>query len=182
MKRLLLAITLSLPLAACASKPAEAPPAASAYGPLVLDVGSIDIVAQPGAADGGTAERAVRDWARQRLAATARSGDRARLTISEARVTEKELVHQGGVTGLFKDEDAFEYDGRIEVRLDIFPAGGGAPSWASASADRQLVMPESSSPASREAALAGMMENMKSDLDNAFQQAARRNLSRWVNR
>ncbi len=85
---------------------------------------------------------AVRDWVKTRLHADGTPG-MVRVTILDARMTRKELKTKGGVSGWFRDDQKYRYDGRIHISVDYQPAASGRPaSHVESEATGYFTMPE----------------------------------------
>jgi len=183
-------------VSACRTTSAPAPVAPAdfkAFSPIMLNVAAIDVVDSrrpvAGAADGTLTDppiEVVRRWARQRLVAGGNRG-RARVVVTEASLVEVPLNTTDGVRGLFSDDQAWRWNGRVAVEItaeNIGTAAGEAAIRAStkASADATATAPERSTIAEREAIMADVVKTMTERLNAALDAGIRKDLARLVTR
>lgn len=197
-RRFVLAASLAaLALSACQStppRPAPRPIDFSAFGPIVLNAASIDVVDAHRPGGGNHVEQrssvppaeAVRRWANERLQALGGPG-RVRVTIRDASIVETQLPKTGGVQGYFTNDQAQRYDGRIDVEVtgDI-PAGGpGTASFhgtTKATVTHSTTVPENISLADREATFLDITRRMVEDLNARLDAGIRKDLAPMVRR
>lgn len=195
-RRFAIASAILAALAGCqtASAPAPVAPADfSAFPAIVLNVAAIDIVdarrGVAGAVDGTLADppiEAVRRLVRQRLAAGGRRG-RARVAITEASLVEVPLRTTDGVRGLFTDDQAWRWNGRVAVEISAENVGTEVGEAAirgqtKAQANATATAPERSSIAEREAVKADVVRSMVERLNAAIDAGVRKDLSKLVSR
>lgn len=101
-------------------------------------------------------------WAHERLIAGGDNGEAA-FVIEDASVVETELDVRPGVTGLFHDEPAYRYDGRLAVRLVVVQ--DGRTSEAQAVVTRSQTVQESATLNERNAVWYQMMDRMLVDMN-----------------
>ncbi len=94
-------------------------------------------------------ERAVENWARDRLQAAGTTG-RARVTIADASVREVPLRRTEGLRGAFTKDQTERYDATLEIGLDILNDRGFPVRTASARASHSRSVPEGITPNERE--------------------------------
>jgi hypothetical protein len=177
-------------LAACRSAPLPpraAPIDFSAFPPIVLNVAAIDVVDShrpaTGAVDGQVATppaEAASIWARQRLQAGGQTG-RARVTVTEASLIAEALPVSGGVKGLFTNEQATRYNGRLTVEISAEGQGEGtirAKTFATATAT--ATASEKSSPIEREAIMRDVVRTLAEALNARLDAGVRKDLARLV--
>jgi len=176
------------------SAPAPTSPADfSTFSPIVLNVAAIDVVDSrrgvAGAVDGTLADpplEVIRRWSRQRLVAGGKRG-RARVVVTEASLVEVSLKTTDGVRGLFSDDQAWRWNGRVAVEITAENVGtevGESAIRAStkASANATATAPERSTIVEREAIKADVVKTMTERLNAALDAGIRKDLARLVTR
>ena len=119
-------------------------------------------------------ERAMENWARDRLQATATSR-RVRVRIVDASVREVELPRTGGVRGAFTTDQAQRYDATVEMSVDIMGDRGFAERSVTAKAARSRSVPENITPNDREMAWYQLTKELMADLDVELERQIRSN-------
>jgi hypothetical protein len=76
---------------------------------------------------------AAQQWAEQRFVLTGSSVNKLRVTLREARITEKILPITKGIAGWFKKEEATEYEAALSLEIAIVDVNGQVLSNAEAS-------------------------------------------------
>ncbi len=109
-----------------------------------------------------TLSAAAVSWADERLSPSGVIG-RAEFVIEDASVIETKLETKGGVTGWLKDELAYQYDGRLAVRLTI--TRGDDTGEIDVQVDRSQTVLENISVNERTAIWYQMMDQMMVDLN-----------------
>lgn len=129
-------------------------------------------------------ERALRAWARDRLAVTG-EGDMGaglrtvRLVIGDARVTEERLDTSSGVTGFFTDEQAWRYTARIDVAVQVMRDREVLAS-ATTEGSRTTTVSEKASLNEREEAWYALVTRLMEDFDQAMSQNVRQYLAEYT--
>ena len=119
-------------------------------------------------------ERAMENWARDRLQATGTSR-RVRVRIVDASVREVELPRTGGVRGAFTTDQAQRYDATVEMSVDIMGERGFAERSVTAKAARSRSVPENITPNDRELAWYQLTKELMADLDVELERQIRSN-------
>ncbi len=119
-------------------------------------------------------ERAMENWARDRLQATGTSR-RVRVRIVDASVREVELPRTGGVRGAFTTDQAQRYDATVEMSVDIMGDRGFAERSVTAKAARSRSVPENITPNDREMAWYQLTKELMADLDLELERQIRSN-------
>lgn len=177
-------------LAACQSappRPAAAPIGFAQFAPIVLDVAAVRVVdarrVPANAADGRIPTppmEAVRRWAADRLRAGGRAGT-ATVTVRDASVTETQLPRTGGVRGLFTNDQAQRYDGRIDVEVTAErPGESSIRAFTRATVTQSATVPEDIALADREATLQALTRRMAEDLNARLDAGIRSDLAALV--
>jgi hypothetical protein len=178
LRHLLVALLLTIPLAAC-----ETPPPRPSFAdirftqqpPIRLAVSAVEVKSdfmpsfQPPHVEHlypVPPARAMENWARDRLVAA--GGDaRARFVIEDASVTEAELKKkEEGITGAFTKEPAQRYDAVVQATLEILDARGLAVRTATVKASRSQTVLEGITPNDREKAWYNMTKELMADFDH----------------
>lgn len=194
-RRFVLAAGLAaLSLAACQSapppRPAPRPIDFSAFAPIVLNAGAIDVVDAFRAMGGTHVEQrsavppaeAVRRWVAQRLQAAGGPG-RVRVTIRDASIVEIQLPKTGGVTGYFTNDQAQRYDGRIEVEVTgDLPGETSFHGVTKVTVTRSQTVPENISLADRENTFLEITNAMMDELNARLDAGIRKDLAPMVRR
>lgn len=179
-------------LAACTGKP---PPEPTVEKPVItfrhrppigFDVAQIDIQ-QPFVSKGqppnvehllaNPPARVAERWATDRLRARGDNG-LARYAILDASITETALKTDKGVKSIFKTQVDTQYDGRIEIRLDVRNSGGQG--FATAVVTRTQTVKEDLTLNERDALLIEFVEQMGRDLDARMNDEILRSLSQFM--
>ena len=191
--RLVLALAAALALVACESKPPvqKLPEISFADKPqIMLDVGGgqPEIVSEyksPARAPNYeylmpvSPEAAAIRWTRDRLKPMGASGY-VRVVIKDASVVKTDLKTDKGLTGMFKEEQAERYDGKLEVQVQILDARHLPVADVVARATRVRSLAEGVSVNERDKALHEMVELMMTDIDAQLDGLIHTYLSRWV--
>ena len=111
-----------------------------------------------------TPETALRNWARDRLAARGSSGT-AVFTIVRAEATGRALGTDTGFTGLFKKELSDRYDGYIAAVLTIYDGNGQRRAHAEAKAEHATTVREDSTLGDRHKIMYELVEKMMADFN-----------------
>lgn len=186
-------LLLSLPLlaAACASReeaPAPLPSLVAGYGhltPLRLNVADVEVLdPAPGAvlvqepAPVRPEQEAAR-MAKERLQAYGTSGT-ARFRVETARLVREPLPTSGGLTGLFRTEQAERLTCHIRVRLEVTSPDGSSAGFAEAEARRSRTLEEGASTATRSRAAEELVRQTMDELNVEFEYQTRRALRAWL--
>jgi hypothetical protein len=177
----------ALTLAACESKPPPRPTFAdirfTERPPMRIDAAAVDIERQfrPTLRPPNvehlfpvSPERAMENWARDRLQATGTSR-RVRVRIVDASVREVELPRTGGVRGAFTTDQAQRYDATVEMSVDIMGERGFAERSVTAKAARSRSVPENITPNDRELVWYQLTKELMADLDIELERQIRSN-------
>ena len=183
----LLAGAAALTLAACESTPPPRPTFADIHfterPPMRIDAAAVDIERQfrPTLRPPNvehlfpvSPERAMENWARDRLQATGTSR-RVRVRIVDASVREVELPRTGGMRGAFTTDQAQRYDATVEMSVDIMGDRGFAERSVTAKAARSRSVPENITPNDREMAWYQLTKELMADLDVELERQIRSN-------
>lgn len=186
--RAVAAVAAAFTVAACAG---VAPPqrnfqplSFSQYGTLAIDAGSIDVVDQyKPPMSGGNVDHlaptppleAVRRWASDRLKPQGGSG-MLRVVIKDASIKEVALPRTTGLTGTFTKDQAWRYDGRIEVEIVGKHPGRLFDGNTSAMVTRSTSVPEDASLLDRERTWQDLTQRMMEALNTGLEQGIRNNL------
>ncbi len=128
-----------------------------------------------------TPESALRRWASERIAVSG-TGDRfVRFVIMDARVTETNLPKPTGIRATFTNEVAQQYDGRIEVAVEVRQQRANyRDGIATAIAVRQRSVLENISLNDRERVWYDLTFEMMRDIDNELDRQINANLTRFL--
>lgn len=146
--------------------------------PIRLAVTQVDIVDryQPPLAPPNVEHRApvapaqaARNWATDRLVATASTPRRAVFTIDEAAIVETALDRTTGLRGVLTKDQSERYDATISVRLEIFDANGERAGIATALAKRGRTVSEDVSLNDRKQLWFEMTESLMNDLNREME-------------
>jgi len=185
-RRSLLTVALAavgLGVAGCQSPPPPAfPEITFAHEtPLALDVAEIDYVEAylaPQTAPNVDHLFPVRPaavakrWAKDRLRAVGTSR-RARVTLTDASVTETMLKTRKGITGAFYNEQERRYDATLEVKIEIFDDRGFSQAHASTVAKVSRTVPEDITLNDRDKVWFEMTETLAKKFDAEFERTIR---------
>jgi hypothetical protein len=119
-------------------------------------------------------ERAMENWARDRLQATGTSR-RVRVRIVDASVREIELPRTGGVRGAFTTDQAQRYDATVEMSVDVMSDRGFSERSVTAKAARSRSVPENITPNDREMVWYQLTKELMADLDVELERQIRSN-------
>lgn len=193
-RRLLLATGLAVfALTACQSAPPRPAPRAvdfSAYGPILLSAGGIDVIDAYRPIGGNHVEQrspvppaeAVHRWAASRLQTTGGPG-RVRVTIKDASIIEVPLPKTAGVRGYFTNDQAQRYDGRLEVEVaGEIPGEAFFRGTTQATVTYSTTVPENISLADREATFQDITNRLIEGLNARLDAGIRKDLAPMVRR
>lgn len=124
-------------------------------------------------------DKALRRWATDRLV-IAGGADYARLTILDASVVEKRLQTESGLKGMFINQQSERYQANLEVKLEIFGAGGAPRGFATAEATRSITIAEDASLNQRKQVWFNLIEALMNDFNKEFENNIREYLAKWV--
>lgn len=126
-----------------------------------------------------TPEKALRNWARDRLRAEGVSGV-AKFIIENAAVTETELPRKKGLTGVFTTEQSHRYDANVNVSLRLEGVPRVNEAFAQAAVSRAQTVPEDASINVREEAWFDLTEQLMKDFDPQMSASIRQHLADFV--
>jgi hypothetical protein len=187
----ILAVAVALLLAGCAMTPSAQTLPELTYGhlrPINLGVWTLEIVSDysPTMAPPNVEHRmqtspdkALRRWVTDRLI-LAGGVDYARLTILDASVVEKRLNTEGGLKGMFINEQSERYQANLRVKLEIFGPGGASRGFATADAARSITIAEDVSLNQREQVWFNLIEALMNDFNAEFEKNIRKYLAKWM--
>lgn len=122
-------------------------------------------------------DRAVGQWAHDRLQANGDGDAAVRFTIHEASVVEKTLRIERGVGGLVKDEQAVNYYAQLEASVELVDAlTGVALGSATAKVWRSQTMPESATANERDVLWFDLVEALITAFDKTMSARIREHL------
>ncbi len=124
-------------------------------------------------------EKALKQWAGDRLKAVGRSGS-ARFTIIDARALETPLKMEKGLKRIFTYQQSHRYDVTVEAILEIFDDSGKRLGYATASARRSTTVSEDATLNKREMLWQDMTEKIMNDFNETFEKKIREHLKRWI--
>jgi hypothetical protein len=189
--RLAVTLAAALVLVACESKPPvqQLPEISFAdKAPIMLDVGQLEIVSEyqsPARAPNYehlmqvSPEAAAIRWAKDRLKPMGRGGF-ARVIIKDASVVKSDLKTDKGLTGIFKEEQAERYDGKLEVQVQILDARHLPVADVTARATRVRSLAQGVTVNDRDKALHEIATLMITDIDSQLDGLIRTYEARWV--
>ncbi|PPR24683.1 MAG: hypothetical protein CFH40_00734 [Alphaproteobacteria bacterium MarineAlpha10_Bin3] len=122
---------------------------------------------------------AAERWIADRLVAVGASGE-AIVSIRRATATETRLKVKKGVTGAFTTDQAWRYDGYIEMSIKAVDLNGQRSATATAAARQSQTVPEDASLDGREAVWFGLVEKLMRRFDSAFAAQIRKDLTGFV--
>jgi len=122
---------------------------------------------------------AAERWIADRLVAAGASGE-ATVTIRQATATEQKLTVKKGVAGAFTTDQAWRYDGRIEMSIKAVDLNRQRSATATAGARQSQSIPEDASLDEREAVWFGLVEKLMRRFDSAFDAQIRKDLAGFV--
>ena len=179
-------------LAACQSSPPPARLADITFShlqPFALDVAAIDYVERFQPPDDPThvedrfpisPAAAARRWVEDRLRAvgTART---ARVTLLDASATLQPLAAEGGIAGLFTNEQEKRYDVALDMLVEIVgPDGRYVEAHVRASAEGSTTVAENATVEQRDTALYRVTEDAVQALDRELDAGIRRHLADYL--
>jgi len=189
--RLVLALAAAVALAACESKPVQQKLPEISFAdkrPITLDVGQLEIVSEyqsPARAPNYehlmpvSPEAAAIRWSKDRLKPMGRTGF-ARVVIKDASVIKSDLKTDKGFTGMFKDEQAERYEGKLDVQVQILDARHLPVADVMARASRVRSLPEGVTVNERDKALYEITQSLITDVDSQLDGLIRTYLARWM--
>ncbi len=189
--RLVLAFASVAAVAACdTAPPVQRLPEISFAGeaPITLDVGQLEIVSEykpPGRLPNYeqmmpvSPEAAAIRWAKDRLRPMGRSGY-ARVVIKNASVIQTPLKTDKGFTGMFKEEQAFRYDGTLDIDVQILDDRHMPLADVTAQATRSRTTGEGITVNERDRDLYEISEALIKDVDSQMDGLIHTYLARWV--
>lgn len=124
-------------------------------------------------------EKAMRQWAEDRLAAGGSSG-RIVFTIIDASVVEAELPVDSGISGAFKEQQAERYTGTAEARLEVIDTQGTRRGFASAKVSLSRTVPEGITLNERDQALFTLTEDLMKRFDAEMEKNIREFLGGYL--
>ena len=127
-----------------------------------------------------TPERALKNWARDRVAATGARGN-ARFVIKNAAAIESKLKIDKGFTGQFKKELSERYTVFLEAELQITDVTGAVRAQASAKAERSRTITEDASLNQREKLWHDITRAAMADFNGAMERAIKAHFKGWLN-
>ncbi|MSO98471.1 MAG: hypothetical protein EXR11_09680 [Rhodospirillaceae bacterium] len=127
-----------------------------------------------------TFEQALRTWADQRFQLTGNSVNKLRVTMHEARVTEKILPVERGVQGWLKKEEATEYEAVLHLELAIIDPNGEVLSHADGSTWVSRTLLEGTTRPQKEAAWVEMINTAFDNVDRELKGRLREYMSRYI--
>jgi hypothetical protein len=192
----LAAFALAFVLSACqapAPPPLRLPELTFAHlGPIALDVAQVVIEDQRQSAAGtdGDAvrvemlaptppETAIRRWVSDRLQPVGGAGT-LRVLIREASITETPLPRTPGIRGVFTNDQAARFDGRMEVELVAERRDRAYQAFTGATVARSSTIPEDASLYERDQTLLKLVEAMMGDLNYRLETGTLTHLSAVV--
>lgn len=190
--RLGLGLMLGLALLGCARKETTLPASAPALsfnqmGQIVLDVPRIEVVPEYRASRAAPyiehqmtmpPLEAVRRWTAERLKPTGKGGGIVRVIVKDASIKETTLPRTAGISGVFTRDQAYRYDGRLEVEITAQkPEAQNFSGFSSAIVTRSVSVPEDVSIAERERVWLDLVRQMMDDLNARFEDGIHSNLS-----
>ena len=123
---------------------------------------------------------AAERWIADRLVAIGKSGE-ATVIIRHATATETRLKIKKGLTGAFTTDQAWRYDGHIEMSIMALDLNRQASAKATASARQSQTVPEDASLDEREVVWFGLVEKLMRRFNNAFEGQIRKDLAGFIN-
>jgi hypothetical protein len=127
-----------------------------------------------------TFEQALRTWADQRFLLTGNSVNTLRITLREARVTEKLLPIEKGVRGMVKKEASSEYEARLNLEVAIVDANGNAIARADGSTWVSRTVLEGITTPQKQATWVEMINNAFDNVDRELKGRYRDYMSRYI--
>jgi hypothetical protein len=124
-------------------------------------------------------ERAMENWARDRLQATGTTR-RVRVRIIDAAVKETRLEPTPGVRGAFTTDQAERYDATAEMTLDLMGERGFAERSVAVKASRSRTVPEDITPNERERVWYELTQLLMADLDAELERQIRANFGFYL--
>ncbi len=126
-----------------------------------------------------TPEKALRNWARDRLQANGVSGV-ARFIINNAAVTETPLVLKKGLSGVFTTEQSHRYDAGVDVEVRLEGVPRVTQAFAKAAVNRSQTIPEDASINVREETWFDLTEQVMKDFDPQMSASIRKHLADFI--
>jgi hypothetical protein len=156
-----------------AQMPNLAPPSFAQMTPINLDVANIEVIDEytpPMKAPNVeqffavTPEEAVHLWVRDRLRAVG-SARTLQVIVKDASVVEKSLPRTQGVKGAFTNDQAQQYDARLEVEMRIYSDRAISDASINVVATRTRTIAENASVAEREKLFHDMLNELMASLN-----------------
>ncbi|NKB60563.1 MAG: hypothetical protein GKS00_30005 [Alphaproteobacteria bacterium] len=122
---------------------------------------------------------AAERWIADRLTAVGSSGQ-ARVIIHQATATETKLNKKGGLTGAFTTDQAWRYDGRIEMVIEATNPNRRLKARVAAAANQSRTVPEDATLLEREEVWFSLTENLMRKFNDAFEAQIRKDLAKFV--
>jgi hypothetical protein len=122
---------------------------------------------------------AAERWIADRLVAAGSSGE-ATVTIRRATATETRLKVKKGLTGAFITDQAWRYDGIIEITIEAVDLNRQRSATATAIAQQSQSVPEDASLDRREAVWFGLIEQLMRRFDRAFSAQIHKDLAGFI--
>ena len=110
-------------------------------------------------------EEAVTGWANRRFSANGVGPTRFVVELNSGSLIERRLAVDSGLRGLLTNEQAIEYEGRIQVTLMALDGGGVVQAEASSEVWQTRTMAENVTPDDRQMLLYEMIETLVQSLD-----------------
>jgi hypothetical protein len=122
---------------------------------------------------------AAERWIADRLVAAGSSGE-ATVIIRRAIATETRLKVNKGLTGAFTTDQAWRYDGIIEITIEAVDLNRQRSAIATAIAQQSQSVPEDASLDQREAVWFGLVEKLMRRFDRAFSAQIDKDLAGFI--
>lgn len=192
MKKIIIAISFCVALAACASEPPRPSPIQMDYsslGKIYLDTQDMKVIDRTYS----TSQRAhnvdrmfkpklveaINRWSSDRLQAVGTTGH-ATFIIKEANIVEQGLPVDSGFDGWFKRQQDRKYTGRIEVEVEAQTPIGGRRAFASAYAIHAITLPEKPTEAEKSSAYKTLLEALMSELNQKIEISMREHMASFI--
>lgn len=192
MKKLILALALTVTLAACATPAAKPAPMKldySSLGALTLNVQNFSVINRtlslPSRAPYVTSQfhpsvtEAIYRWANDRIRTNGRVGN-ATLIIKEASVTEQAMQMDTGIESWFTRQQSHKYLAKVEIDVEARTPDGMNNAFATAHASRYTTLPEDPTEAEKAKAYEDMLTQLMSDLNLSLENAMRAHMGAFI--
>ena len=110
-------------------------------------------------------EEAVAAWTKRRFNANGVGTTRLVIALNTGTLIERKLAVDSGLRGLLTNEQALEYEGRIQVTLTAVGSGGDVRAEASSEVWQTRTMAENATPGEQQMLLYEMVETLVQSLD-----------------